>query len=57
VPVKRPLGRPSRRWKNNIKPDFKKITLKGVNLDSSGWKQKAVKLRVLIKCIISAQRA
>jgi hypothetical protein len=33
---KRPLGRPRRRWEDNIKPDLREIVIDGGELDSAG---------------------
>ena len=40
---KRPLGRPRRRWENNIKMDLQEVGCKGHGLDrcGSGWGQVA----------------
>ena len=34
---KRPLGRPRRRWEDNIKMDLQEVGLRGYGLHQAGW--------------------
>jgi hypothetical protein len=48
---KRPLGRPRRRWKNNIKMDFREIGIEGAN-----WIQLAqdiIQWRVFVNTVMN----
>jgi hypothetical protein len=49
--VKRPLGRPRRRWENNIKLDFREIKIYGANW--IGLAQDRVQWRAFVNTIVN----